>query len=245
MRSAAPAAGSWPEGIGHRPEGAAGAGAAGGDRPEKEEGRRPEGSSGATSPAGAARAARAAGPGEGTDPDRAPVFVTVGTQLPFPRLIDAMDALAPSLGRPVIAQVGPMGAGGAPQGRWRNLEVAPFLGTTAFAALAARAAVIVGHAGIGTFLTARSHGAPAVLMPRRAALGEHRNEHQIATARRLEGRPGLAIAWEAEALGDLVRAALDDGGAPAAPAGSAGAAPLAEGTLDALIARLAQEIARA
>ena len=162
-----------------------------------------------------------------------PVFVTVGTQLAFPRLVDAMDALAPSLDRPVVAQVGPE----AEPGRWTNLEVAPFLDSAAFAALAARSAAIVGHAGIGTFLTARAHGVPAVLMPRRAALGEHRNEHQLATARRLEGRPGLAIAWEAEALAPLVRAAL--GGRPSATS------PEGPGSLDALIARLADEIARA
>ena len=37
-------------------------------------------------------------------------------------------------------------------------------------------------------------------MPRRASLGEHRNDHQLATARQLEARAGLAVAWEAEAL---------------------------------------------
>ena len=168
-------------------------------------------------------------------PADAPIFVTVGTQLPFPRLIDAMDGIAPSLGREVIAQVGP----GAEPGRWRNLEVAPFLGTAAFAALAARAAVIVGHAGIGTYLTARSHGVPAVLVPRSAALGEHRNEHQRATARRLEGRPGLSIARDMEALGPLIQGALThrvEDGAPEAGGG---------GTLGGLLARIAAEIDRA
>lgn len=175
-------------------------------------------------------------PGGAAPAAQAPVFVTVGTQLPFARLVDAVDALAPGLGRPVIAQVGPEAAAG----RWRHVEVAPFLDAAAFAALAARACVIVGHAGIGTFLTARSHGVPAVLAPRRAALGEHRNEHQLATARRLEGRPGVAIAWEMEALGPLIAAAAA-GPDPSAPAGPSAA----EGTLDALIARLAAEIARA
>ena len=174
------------------------------------------------------------GPPGGGAAAEAPVFVTVGTQLPFARLVDAVDALAPALGRPVIAQVGPE----AQAGRWRNLEVAPFLDAAAFAALAARACVIVGHAGIGTFLTARSHGVPAVLAPRRAALGEHRNEHQLATARRLEGRPGVAIAWEMEALGPLIAAATAGGGdaRAAAPAGD---------SLGALTARIAAEIARA
>ena len=168
-------------------------------------------------------------PADGT---LAPIFVTVGTQLPFPRLIDAVDRIAPSLGRPVIAQVGPEGE----PGRWRNLEVAPFLDTAAFAALAARAAAIVGHAGIGTYLTARSHGVPAVLVPRSAALGEHRNEHQRATARRLEGRPGLSVAWDMEALEPLIREALARGG------DVIGLETADEGTLDALLTRISAEI---
>ncbi len=195
---------------------------------------------------GAAGVVGSGGPeGPGRRPEGAPIFVTVGTQLAFPRLIDAVDALAPALGRRVIAQVGP--EEGDP-GRWRNVEVAPFLDAPAFAAMAAGAAVIVGHAGIGTFLTARAHGVPAVLAPRSAALGEHRNEHQRATARRLEGRPGLAIAWEMADLEPLIRAALA-GPAPtggATPAG--GATPMGAessgGTLAALTARIAEEIAR-
>lgn len=34
------------------------------------------------------------------------ILATVGMQLGFDRLIKAMDALAPGLGQPVIAQVG-------------------------------------------------------------------------------------------------------------------------------------------
>ena len=173
-----------------------------------------------------------AGSSESPKADGAPIFVTVGTQLPFPRLIDAVDRIAPSLGRPVIAQVGP-----EPEpNRWRNIEVAPFLDTSAFAALAGRAAVVVGHAGIGTYLTARSHGVPAVLAPRSAALGEHRNEHQRATARRLEGRPGLSVAWDMEALGPLIEAALTRGAKDGVAQTSAG------GSLGDLIARIAVEI---
>ena len=34
------------------------------------------------------------------------ILVTVGTQLPFPRLIHHLDRLAPGLGRPILAQIG-------------------------------------------------------------------------------------------------------------------------------------------
>jgi hypothetical protein len=37
-------------------------------------------------------------------------------------------------------------------------------------------------------------------MPRKASLSEHRNEHQLATAKRLGTRPGITVAWDAEEL---------------------------------------------
>jgi hypothetical protein len=33
-------------------------------------------------------------------------------------------------------------------------------------------------------------------MPRKAALGEHRNDHQMATAKWLNGRTGIVVAWD-------------------------------------------------
>ncbi|MGR3540545.1 MAG: glycosyltransferase [Hasllibacter sp.] len=141
------------------------------------------------------------------------ILVTVGTQLPFPRLLAAMDALAAGLDEEVIAQAGP-----DPDG-YPSLQVHRQIAPGAFDALATRARVLVAHAGIGTVLTARAHGVPLVAMPRRAALGEHRNDHQMATAARLEGRAGIAIAWEA---GDLPPLVADPGAAPAAAPGGAG-----------------------
>ena len=59
--------------------------------------------------------------------------------------------------------------------------------------LAAKA--IVAHAGMGTILTALEMGKPLLVMPRRAALGEHRNDHQLATAHRFAelGRVNVAF----------------------------------------------------
>jgi len=122
------------------------------------------------------------------------IFVTVGTQLPFPRLIDALDALAPTLGEEVVAQVG------ASQGSWPALDVRHQLTPAEFGDLFQKARVIVAHAGIGTILSAKRWGKPLVILPRRHALGEHRNDHQLATARQVEKLPGIHVAWE---TGDL------------------------------------------
>lgn len=127
------------------------------------------------------------------------IFVTVGTQLPFPRLIDAMDALAPLLDEPVVAQVGPEPGG------WSNIEQAPSLTPDQFEATFTDARIVVAHAGIGTILSAKRFGKPLVLAPRRHALGEHRNDHQLATAKAVEGLIGVHIAWEMAEIDELVR----------------------------------------
>jgi UDP-N-acetylglucosamine transferase subunit ALG13 len=109
-------------------------------------------------------------------------------QLAFDRLIEAMDRLAPGLSGPVIVQTG--------KGRYvpQNMEAREEIAPDEFGALVAQAEVLVSHAGIGSILTAARLGKPIVLLARRADLREHRNDHQIATAPKLAGRPGILIA---------------------------------------------------
>lgn len=118
------------------------------------------------------------------------IFVTVGTQLPFPRLMNAMNDLAPGLSEPVIAQCGPI------SGDWPNLDLRPSLPPAQFAQTFRTARLIVGHAGIGTLLSAQQHQKPLIVLPRQHALGEHRNDHQLATARQIEAHTGVYVAWE-------------------------------------------------
>ncbi len=126
------------------------------------------------------------------------IFVTVGTQLPFPRLIDAMEAIAGQEGEEVVAQTG------AYEGTLQHLDARVSLAPAEFEALFQRARVVVGHAGIGTILSAKRYGKPLVLVPRRHALGEHRNDHQLATARQVENLQGVHIAWEVDDLEGLL-----------------------------------------
>jgi UDP-N-acetylglucosamine transferase subunit ALG13 len=53
---------------------------------------------------------------------------------------------------------------------------------------------------MGSIISALRHGKPIVIMPRRAAFGEQRNEHQLATASRLAGRPGIHVAENEQKL---------------------------------------------
>jgi UDP-N-acetylglucosamine transferase subunit ALG13 len=130
------------------------------------------------------------------------IIVTVGMQLGFDRLIAAMDALAPDLGMPVIAQTG--------KGSYqpRNMEARVKIAPAAFEAMMGDARLIVSHAGIGTVLTAARCTRPIVLMPRRASLGEHRNDHQLATVGKLAGRPGILVAQDESELGPRIAEGL-------------------------------------
>ncbi len=154
------------------------------------------------------------------------IFATTGTQLPFPRLIAALDALAPDLDEPVIAQIGPDPA------PYANLETHATLSPDRFEALFEDARIVIAHAGIGTILSARRHARPLVIVPRRFDRGEHRNDHQLATARELADRTGLHVAWQVADLPALLRD--PDLAAPPRP----DATPPAEGPLADLLAHL-------
>ena len=121
------------------------------------------------------------------------IFVTVGTQLAFDRLVDAVDGWAAGHEERVVAQTGPSGAAG----RWPHVEATSRMPPKDFEENFSNARVVVGHAGIGTILSAQRFGKPLVILPRRQALGEHRNDHQMATAREVSRLRGIHIAWNA------------------------------------------------
>jgi len=109
------------------------------------------------------------------------ILVTVGTQLPFDRMIRLVDAWAENHpGTDVFAQIGK--AEYIPKHvRWQA-ELSP----AEFTKLQQQASVVVSHAGMGTVLGSLELGKPVIVFPRRAALGEHRNDHQLATVDRLK-----------------------------------------------------------
>lgn len=127
------------------------------------------------------------------------IFVTVGTDLPFDRLVRVVDEWAGASGRKdVFAQIG--------SSRWAppHLPHSTFLPPDEFTRRFAEARVIVAHAGMGTILSALRWEKPILVMPRRAALGEQRNDHQLATARRLAAIGKVNVAMdEAELRGRL------------------------------------------
>lgn len=79
------------------------------------------------------------------------------------------------------------------------------------------AELIVSHAGMGSLLTALRFQRPILIMPRKAGLGEHRNDHQLATARWMETRPGVAVAWDEAMIGEQLEMRKTLAGGPQIP----------------------------
>jgi UDP-N-acetylglucosamine transferase subunit ALG13 len=127
------------------------------------------------------------------------IFVTVGAQMPFDRMVRAVDRWAQACGREdVVAQIGPTD--------WRPAHIrwTRFLDPAQFREHVESARVVIAHAGMGSILTALELGKPIIVMPRRGELRETRNDHQVATARQLlaQGRVQVAVD-EDELLGKL------------------------------------------
>lgn len=113
------------------------------------------------------------------------IFVTVGTQLPFPRLITELKKTKIINKTKIVAQTA------SPNEVIEGIESYGFLAPNIYIEHFKAADFIISHAGIGSILTAKKYNKPILIMPRRANLNEHRNNHQVATARALENRKGI------------------------------------------------------
>jgi UDP-N-acetylglucosamine transferase subunit ALG13 len=123
------------------------------------------------------------------------IFVTVGTDKPFDRMMKVVDRWAGESGRTdVFAQIG--------EGGWepQYMPFVNFLEPVEFKTRFAQARLIIGHAGMGTILSALLHGKPILVMPKLARLGEHRNEHQTATAKRMMALGNVNVAFDEQEM---------------------------------------------
>jgi len=128
------------------------------------------------------------------------IFVTVGTQLPFPRLMQYVVNIAANTPRTIIAQTGD------PAFASTVFEHHVAIPPARFDSIFAAADIVVGHAGIGTILSARRLGKPLIIVPRRGALNEHRNDHQSATAQAMRDVAGVYVAENEAELAKLLEA---------------------------------------
>jgi UDP-N-acetylglucosamine transferase subunit ALG13 len=129
------------------------------------------------------------------------IFVTIGIQEPFDRLIKAMDEIAPQLGDiPVIAQTY------APTYKAAHIQTFEFVSPGEFDEYFKKASLIVAHAGMGTIISALVKDKPIVVLPRLKKYKEHRSDHQLATAQAIKDMNYVHVADDEE---DLKKKVLD------------------------------------
>ena len=134
------------------------------------------------------------------------IFATVGTQLPFDRMLTSLDSWAahnPDI--PVIAQTGDSA------GSFPHIQTVSRLSQAEFKAHFDKAELVVAHAGMGTILSAAEVGKPLILMPRRMKFKEHRTDHQQDTATEMARLSNVTIVQDGQALRRELDRALERG----------------------------------
>ena len=123
------------------------------------------------------------------------ILLTVGTELPFDRLVRAVDNWAQKhTGEDIMGQVG--SASYTP----RHFQSTEFLSYEEYRDLLTTCSLVVAHAGMGAIISALGAGKPILVMPRKSAFREHRNDHQLATAEAFEKRGFVHVAHDAPSL---------------------------------------------
>ena len=135
------------------------------------------------------------------------IFLTVGSQMPFDRLVSAVDRWADHAGRSdVFAQIGDSLL------KPKAIEYTKSLSPAQFTDRVASAELVVAHAGMGSILTALVYAKPLVLLARRGDLLETRNDHQLSTAKWLGRRSGIFVADSDKEIGECIEAGLREAG---------------------------------
>ncbi|MBR2515252.1 MAG: hypothetical protein IKE45_14800 [Halomonas sp.] len=134
------------------------------------------------------------------------VMFTAGTQFAFPRMAEVVQGVArlqPEWA--LVFQAGP-GATLETFTEFSNVQAAELFTADRFQEFFDAADLVVTHAGMGNIIACLEHGKPCMLLPRQARLGEHRNDHQIDTARAITQRYPVPVFNDTASLAAAVLA---------------------------------------
>jgi len=105
---------------------------------------------------------------------------------------------------PEVEVFGQIGAGNYNP---KNFECRADLSPREYDAAFERANVVVAHAGMGTLITCLLAGKPVIVVPREVRYQEHRNDHQLATAKKFAAAKDCRVATNSSHLFELLNAA--------------------------------------
>ncbi len=126
------------------------------------------------------------------------IFLTVGTQFPFDRLVQAIDRI---IGEGLISET-VFGQIGRSACRPRNFDAVERMEKEKFGNHLSQASGIIGHAGMGTISMALDNRKPLLAMPRLKKYGEVVNDHQLGIAERFSELGHILAAYGVEDLPD-------------------------------------------
>lgn len=130
------------------------------------------------------------------------IFATIGTQAPFDRFVKMLDEVCEGMKEEVICQT--IGC----TYDAKNIRIIGFVAPDEFNKIFSEARLIIAHAGMGTILSALKQQKPLIVIPRLASLGEHRNDHQMATAMRMHELGYVNVAYDKAQLKELLSSDL-------------------------------------
>ena len=128
------------------------------------------------------------------------IFVTVGNTDPFDRLLRGVDdwIASQSIQEEVFAQIGKS------HYQSKHFQAVQFLTPAEYRRYFEAARFVISHAGMGSIITAIDLNKYIVVMPKRASLGEQRNEHLLATARHFQRYRRIRVAENEQDLSQVV-----------------------------------------
>lgn len=148
------------------------------------------------------------------------IFISVGTQLPFERLVRAVDEwCSRHPGNEAFAQIGDT------RYQPKHMAHAVKLTPRQYEEKLQRASLIVSHVGMGTIISGLEHAKPQVLMPRLAAMGEHRSDHQLSTAAKFSECALIDIVMTEQELSAAISRRLQAGSGHGEAAGAVRTSP--------------------
>ena len=123
------------------------------------------------------------------------IFIVTGTQEPFDRLLKIVDRwYSRNKGVKIIAQTAESTFSS------KNMTCFDYLEPDVFNEYFNNADVIIGHAGIGTIITALENEKKLIVFPRLVKHNEHRNDHQLHTAKGFDKLGLINVAYSENEL---------------------------------------------
>ncbi len=129
------------------------------------------------------------------------IFAIVGTQrFQFNRMFELIDQAIESgiIEEEVIAQ------SGYTDYKPKYFKVEPFFSQDQINDYVSQSRCVISHAGVGTITNCLEMGKPVIVIPRRQALGEHVDNHQLEISKVFHDSGYVAVAESLEEMEDLV-----------------------------------------